>query len=188
MEDEMKKTIVLIMIGIMLLQAAACGSEKETEPAQTETGMANPWVDITEAEATALISNLFGTPEGASNVVWSKLEGDSPMVQMSFDLDGLSFVARAKSTGDTAEDISGMYYDWTVEDETTLAGWAGGMMTAVTHRYVGTDEYADLCTWYNIETGVSYSLSTTAKDLDGFDIQAVAEAIYDADKQEGRYE
>ena len=41
---------------------------------------------------------------------------------------------------------------------------------------------ADLCTWYDIEIGISYSLSTTAKDLDGFDIQGIVEAMYPGDE------
>ncbi|WP_292213581.1 hypothetical protein [Butyrivibrio sp.] len=36
-----------------------------------------------------------------------------------------------------------------------------------------------MITWYDVEIGISYSLSTQDKDLDGFDIQAVAEQMYD---------
>jgi hypothetical protein len=45
-------------------------------------------------------------------------------------------------------------------------------------RYVGADEYADLCTWFLADPGVSCSVSVRAEDLDGFDLLAVAEALY----------
>ncbi len=43
--------------------------------------------------------------------------------------------------------------------------------------------YLDLITWYDIEIGIAYSLTTAAADLDGFDIQAVAEQMYSADNE-----
>ena len=183
----------------MALSLTACGSDKPEQVSPSESsaaesgqsdnsgpgtdsssaGLANPWVDTTAEEAASLIPNLFTAPEGATDVTWSRTEGDKPLIQMAFKQDRLDFTARAQNTGDTAEDISGMYYDWAVESDVTLAGWAGGQMPAKLHRYAGSGEYADLCTWYDFETGVSYSLGTVAEDLSGFDIQAVAEAIYD---------
>ncbi len=201
----MKKTIALIMTGLTALTLAACGSQTQapeepaareapaeaasTEASEEVVGLANPWTDITEEEAYQLVANGFSAPEGATNVVWSKMvspENESrPLVQMTFDLDGMSFTARQQTTGDTPEDISGMYYDWTVEDDVTLANWADGNMPAQCKRYIGENETADLCTWYDIELGDSYSLSVTAPDLEGFDIQAIAEQIYDPAKQVG---
>ena len=74
---------------------------------------------------------------------------------------------------------SGMYYTWAVEREAPMKNWADGNMTAHLYRAVGESEYADLCTWYDVEAGVSYSLGVTAADLDGFDILAVADAMAD---------
>ena len=58
-----------------------------------------------------------------------------------------------------------------------MKNWADGNLTAHLSRHVGETECVDLCTWYDIEAGVSYSLSTAAEDLDGFDLLAVAEAM-----------
>ncbi|MCR4890784.1 MAG: hypothetical protein K5989_01165 [Lachnospiraceae bacterium] len=148
--------------------------------------IANPWTDCTEDEAYGLIPNSFSAPEGAKNVAWSRMDSNEPtLVQMTFDLEGDSFTAREQVTGDEAKDISGMHYDWVEEDEVTLANWGGGNMKAKTYRYVGEDEFVDLCTWYDTEIGISYSLSVVAPDLAGFDIQAVVEAMYDENKQAG---
>ena len=106
------------------------------------------------------------------------------LIQMAFDLDGVSFIAREQVVGDDSEaDISGMYYNWDAEDEGTFQNWAGGMMPYKTYRHIGDDETIDVIRWYDIEIGYAYSLSATAKDLDGFDIAAVADQIYDPAKQ-----
>ena len=204
-----RKFIFVMMMSVLALQMAACG--KEASPAETETEqateavsevaetaententeIANPWKEITEEEASQLVPNGFSAPEGATNVVWramgntdpSSFEVPGPLVEMDFDLDGMSYTAREQVLGDNNQDISGMFYDWTVTDDITLANWGDGNMPGKASRYVGESESADLITWYDVEVGIAYSLSTVAKDLDGFDLQAIAEAIYDPDKQ-----
>ena len=69
------------------------------------------------------------------------METDShTLVQLSFDLNGDSFTARAQVTGDRTADISGMYYEWTQQDDVTLANWADGQMKGKYYRYIGKDE------------------------------------------------
>ncbi len=190
----MKKLVLIVMVGLFSMTMAGCGAtgaESQAEAAETATAqIANPWRDTTEEEAVAYMPNLFGEPEGATNVRWSvmgdpeDLENSSPLVQMDFDLDGQSFTAREQYPGEENAGISGMYYEWTVSDDVTLANWCGGFAQGKNYRYVGENEYVDLITWYDLETGANYSLSCVAADLDGFDIQAVAEAIYDPENQE----
>ena len=118
-----KVIIAMFLIGVLAL--TACGKEapsapestEPTETAETMVSMANPWVDCTEEEAKTHVPRLFQVPEGAENVAWSVMhpEEDRPLVQVAFDLDGLSYNARAQVTGDDAEDISGMYYKWSTE-------------------------------------------------------------------------
>lgn len=165
-------------------ESSAAENTESTEEGATTT-IANPWVDITEAEANEIIPKLFVVPEGATDPVWRKCEslGDtkkniSPMVQLNFDKDGLSFVARAQTGLDEKADISGYYGDWTVgPEDTTLSTWGSGQMSAKTYRSITDEEYYDQITWYDVEIGISYCLSVSAKDLDGFDIQAVAESM-----------
>ncbi|MCR5094193.1 MAG: hypothetical protein K6B72_09490 [Lachnospiraceae bacterium] len=163
-------------------------AEPEEEEAEEEpnVGMANPWVDITEEEAGELVTRLFKVPDGADSLGWMKCEelGDperyiSPMVQLSFYYDGQVFTARAQQGAAEDTDISGLYYTWTDgPNEVTLANWGGGNMTGKTYRSINEAGMIDLITWYDIEIGISYSLSVAAVDLSGFDIQAVAEQMY----------
>lgn len=194
------------MTGIMVVSFGACGNATpgnsgaattetaaDSEEPEPMTGMANPWRDCTEEEAYQYAPNGFSAPEGATNIHWSMMDTDDdptnipgPMIQLTFDLDGLSFCAREQMVpGEEIVDISGMYYDWQDTEKVTLANWGGGNMPAEIKIYDGEEEDAQICLWFDIETGAAYSLSVAAKDLDGFDIQAVAEAIYDPAKQVG---
>ena len=170
----MKKTMIVLVVAMLALGLAlsACGGAEENQE-----GMPNPWHDVTEAEALERCPQSFVLPEGAENVNWSAMEsakGDAALVQADFDLDGNSFTAREQITGDEAAWQDGMYYEWTSTDEGNLTTWG---LPCTTCRYVGENEYADLCEWFDPESGVSYSLSVVAEDLDGFDILAVAEAM-----------
>ena len=171
----MKKALVLSAL-ILLLALTACGGTPQE-------GMPNPWHDISEDEVAELCPASFIVPEGAENASWSvMMDGTdaSPLVQLNFDLDGNSFTAREQLTNDAGADISGMYYDWTAELDETLQNWGG--LACRSSRHVGDDGYADLCAWYDEASSVSYSVSVTADDLDGFDLLAVAEALAPAGK------
>ena len=165
-------------------QAAEAAPDGDTAQAAGSTSIANPWRDITEAEARALYPDIFVVPADAENAVWSTLdaptepdEAAGPLVQLDFDLDGNSFTAREQRTGSKDTDISGMYYTWTAQEDTELQTGTGSKIPCTMYRYIGEDETADLCAWYDEESGISRSVSVSAKDLDGFDIRAVAEAL-----------
>ena len=42
----------------------------------------------------------------------------------------------------------------------------------------GSEEWVELCLWYDIVPGLMYSLSVYSTDLDGLDLTAVAEQVY----------
>ncbi|SCY71556.1 hypothetical protein SAMN02910292_02604 [Lachnospiraceae bacterium XBB2008] len=174
--------------------AATDATTTDTDATATEenVSMANPWVEISHEEAEGLCPCLFKAPEGATNEVWRKLEGSesdsvagSPLVELDFTLDGMDFTARAQYGAAEDADISGMYYDWAVTDDVTFSNWRDGYMTGKMSRAISDDETADLITWYDIEIGIAYSLSVVAPDLDGFDISAVADAMYDPENAPG---
>lgn len=178
--------VLAILVGLAVCTQSGCAvnhSQSDDMQSGQNVQIANPWRDITEAEAKELCPHSFGVPAGAENVVWSAMDADSDgvpgaLVQLSFDLNGDSFTAREQVTGDKEADISGMYYEWTQQDDITLVNGADSQMKGKYYRYIGEDEWADLCTWYDKEAGISYSVSVSSKDLDGFDLQAIAEALY----------
>lgn len=161
------------------------------EEEENSVGMANPWVDITEEEAKEIIPRLFQAPEGAEVRGWMKCEslgdakkGISPLIQLSFNLDGMEYTARAQLGAAEDTDIAGNYVEWTDgPDDVTLANWGGGNMAGKVCRSISETGYVDQITWYDVEIGILYSLSVADKDLDGFDIQAVAEQMYSAENE-----
>ena len=190
------KTIAIIGAFVLVLTGltGCAGSTSAADPAgpsaaesEEVAGMANPWVEITEEEAKQLCTRLFKAPDGAKTRVWQKCEslGDpaqniGPLVQLDFELDGMDFTARAQAGAAEDADISGMFVEWSEgPDDVTLANWGEGNMAGKTYRAVDDMGYYDLITWYDVEIGIKYSLSVSAPDLDGFDIQAVAEQMYD---------
>lgn len=172
------KKVISVFVLFMLLLLAACG-QKEA-PAQTtgseSTQIANLWRDITEAEAKTVYPQTFTLPDGAENAAWRVMEsaGTPALLELGFELNGLKFTARQQQTGNRDADLSGMVYTWSAQDSMTLRNGLTGTM----YRCIDEDGYADLCVWYDEASGVSYSLGVTAKDLDGFDLQAVAEALF----------
>ena len=162
-------------------------AEETAATEEENTAIGNPWVDITSEEAHEIVPRLFKAPEGAKDEGWMKCEdlGDSdkgigPMVQLSFILDDLPFTARAQVGAPEDTDIGGNYVEWTYgPEEVTLANWGGGNMKGKMRRSINDSGYVDELTWYDVEIGILYSLSTASDDLDGFDIQAVVEQMYD---------
>ena len=174
------------------VEEAAAEESADEESSEETVGMANPWVSITEDEAKELCARLFKAPDDSKDQEWSKCEelgdpdnGVGPLVQLSFTLDDLNFTARAQMGAAENADIAGNFVEWTVgPEDATLANWGGGNMPAKVYRSINDTGYVDMITWYDIEIGIAYSLSVADKDLDGFDIQAVAEQMYSADNED----
>lgn len=198
----MKKSVAILMsITFVTLSMCGCGNENVvypevmeitdssdavadsadgdvvtvTEPESTEAnaGIGNPWVDTDAKGIMDMAGVEFAVPDGATEVIYRYLESEN-MSEMQFDLDRLHFCARIKPTAEW-EDVSGVYCDWTIEDEC----WVGeARLEGKCMRYLSDEETTDVCLWYDVVPGLMYSITTTAPDLDGFDIQAIAEAIY----------
>ena len=190
-----KKYLYPLLMLTMTVMLSGCGNKPvndDTASSETTVSIANPWRDCTEEEAYEYTPNGFSAPDGATDERWSICETaddkelPGTMVQLTFEYSGLEYTARQQPVpGEEIVDISGLYYNWTEEEEGVLAHWGGGQMPCRICRYIGDDVTVDLCLWFDIETGYAYSLSTQGQDLDGFDIQAIAEAMYDPSKQVG---
>ena len=172
----MKKLIAALAVCLMVLClfTACTAKDDQTDAQQTEapkSDVANPLVESDADEILQQIGFALGIPEGAENVQYFILNGDTEEVH--FSLDGLDYVARLKSTA-SFEDISGMCYEWTNTVDSELNERECKLM-----RYCGTDGDIDLCLWYDAAPGVMYSLSTSDSSLDGFDITAVALEVFE---------
>ena len=184
----MKKKIISVLmalaLGMMILTGCSSSAVQESQsseaPAeQTEqpeqTGLANPWTETDEQGVEAATGFAMTAPDGATDVSYSYMS-DGGMAQMSYVLDGMNWTYRMQMT-DELTDISGMSYSWTSQEDGTVSG-----RNAVYYAYLTSDDAADadvqVVNWYDMVTGVSYSLSASGKDMEGMDIQAYAEALY----------
>lgn len=158
----MMRKLVTIVAALLALCVGA---------AMAEVGLANPWMDTTAEALKAEYGLELGVPEGATNVAWRVLPA-KPLGEMTFTWYDMDYTARIAPT-EGFEDISGIYVDWENQSE-----WTVGRCAAVCYRGRDGENMVDLCLWYDELTGMMYSVSTEAKDLDGFDILASAEQLY----------
>ncbi|MBR3494363.1 MAG: hypothetical protein IKH38_02955 [Clostridia bacterium] len=144
--------------------------------AEPAVGMINPWVDLTAEELLAESGLSFGVPEGAKNVIYRYLPSQG-LAEMQFTIDGDEFCARilpvALEEGQLMN-ISGMYFAWEYEEPVTVGRCPGTIGQAQT----GSEDWVELCQWYDLVPGLMYSLSVSTTDLDGLDLTAVAEQVY----------
>ena len=169
--------------------------EESEESSEENANMENPWRKCTVYAAKDECPRLFKVPDNAEDTSWFIMDsaadesaGIGALVQAEFFMDEMEFTARAQYGVDEDTEIGGMYYEWTSIEDVTLANWGDGNMKGKVYRYVGDGEMADLCTWYDVEIGIAYSLSVEAANLDSFDIQAVAESMYEKQFEFGAYD
>lgn len=178
-------TAGVLTASMIMTSCGASGSGSDTvqasEEATEEEGfvnMGNPWTDDASAEDVyALVNAYFIVPDGATDVIYRLLPSEN-LAEMQFDLDGLHFNARMKPS-DTLEDISGVHGEWTSDMEDELNG-----SEARLRAMVDEEEMVHNIIWIDHVTGLVYSLTTQDKDLDGFDITAVAGSMYQPESEE----
>lgn len=143
--------------------------------AEPEASMANPWEDVSVEQLRELAGTYFNVPEDASNMI-CRWYGGEKLGEMQFAWSNGDFTFRVQPvTLDTNQlmDISGMYFTW--ENETPVKiGWCPGSIGQARSE---TGDWVERCLWYDSATGLSYSLSVTAPDIDGLDLTAIAEQI-----------
>ncbi len=71
-------------------------------------------------------------------------------------------------------DISGMYFAWDGEEPVSIRHCHGTIGRAQT----GSEDWVELCLWYDAAPGLMYALSVYTTDPDGLDLSAVAEQVY----------
>jgi hypothetical protein len=155
---------------------AATQAESTDETTAELVGIANPW---TESDATGVL-NATGfeltAPEGATDVSYAYM-AETGLAQISYAKDGIDWTYRVQ-VADELTDISGMYYEWKSEEVGTVSDREAIYYTFTNLNDDTTDDIM-LVNWYDMVTGVTYSLSAVAGDLNGVDIQVIAESIYE---------
>lgn len=144
--------------------------------ALNESRIANPWTTMTREELERVSGVTFGVPEDAEELNWQWLESEK-LAQMQFVMDGDEYCARIQPAAleeGQLMDISGMYFDWDHEEAVTIGGCPGTISLAQT----GSEDWVELCQWYDAAPGLMYALSVYTTDPDGLDLTAVAQMVY----------
>ncbi|MBR6089578.1 MAG: hypothetical protein IKP86_06570 [Anaerolineaceae bacterium] len=169
----MKKSVFCLIIAVITVLIFGCAFDKAEKTQETPAaGMANPWV---ETDADGLMETLgleFNVPEDAEDVVYRMNESEQ-LAEMKFVLNDMPFTARIKPSALEMEDITGMHYKWDVEEESDAHWTREKIMQAK-----DGENTVEAILWFDIVPGLTYSLSTKAPDLDGFDIVAVAQMVW----------
>ncbi|MBR1853309.1 MAG: hypothetical protein IJ794_09245, partial [Lachnospiraceae bacterium] len=137
----------------------------------------NPWKELTEEELVKATGRTFRLPAEAQNVHYSYMESEG-IVEAVFEWEALDFTVRRKQESGF-EDISGMYYDWVIQNDVKIGTFVGKEFTAFSEQ-----KTVKVCMWYDTEEELMYSLSVMAADLNGFDIRALAERLSGLDSGE----
>ena len=137
--------------------------------------MPNPWVDLTAEELFSRTGITFSVPEGAEDVVYRFLESDV-MSEMQFVWEGGDFCARVQPAAlqdGELMNISGMYFDWEYEEDVIINNCKG----TLTQTQTGSEDWVQVCQWYDAVPGLMYSVSVVTGDPDGLDLTAIAEQV-----------
>ena len=169
----MKKISFYLLIMMVVVLIFCCAFDKVEKSEKTGlVGIANPWV---ETDAEGLMQTLgleFDIPEGAEDVIFRMNESEQ-LAEMKFVLYEMPFTARIKPSGLELEDISGLNYKWEYEEESDEHWFREKIMKAR-----DGENTVEAFLWFDIVPGLTYSISTKAPDLDGFDIIAVAQMVW----------
>ncbi len=183
-----KRMVMAAMIFCLAVAATGCGksenakettkveetTEQKSETTEENAEITNPWVESDKEGVTAATNIELNVPEDAEDVVYAYLIGEN-LAQVTFSRGNQNWIYRAVMS-DSFDDISGMYYDWANEENVTVSG-----REAVLFDYSSDQETVWMIDWYDAVPGVMYSLSVTvtnAEDLDGLDMQGMAESLY----------
>ena len=163
---------MLCMILMLCLMCPWAGAEPILD-------MENPWTETTPEAMVETIGLSFSLPEGAEEIAYRMLESEA-LAEVQFVLNGSQCTARIRpSMG--FEDISGMYYDWTMVEDCEILWCPGKVM-----QTEADGQYVALCLWYDVVPGLMYSVSVIGE----ISVLALADVMFtpaqgDVDAQPG---
>ncbi len=178
----MKKRLVAIaLVGTMLFGMTACGQKQEAAPqtqaAETEeiAGLANDSVyDISQEELTEKTGITLAGNEDTTDVVYNAIavSSENPIAEMQCKIADANVTERAAATNVVnladAEDISGLYVEWTETENTVVAN-----SEAVFQK---NDDYS-MVTWLDVVPGILYNVVYEGS-LNAQDMATLAESLY----------
>ena len=139
--------------------------------------IANPWVESDKDGVYQATGFSLDTYEGATDIVYSYTT-DGKLAQVTYTIDNNEWTYRVEAT-DSLEDISGMYYEWDVDEKETLGGHDAQFLAysdATEDTEFIDDVFAvHVVNWYDETEGATHSLSVAGNDVNGLDIEVVAE-------------
>ena len=162
------KNFIIVILFILCL--AGCSKEKSNtadeqnieEPAALESStedlpgepmqIANPWRESSEEEIEEIMRGEIDLPGDFSNVYYQVMN-EGELCEIDFDYLDLSFTYRMKESGGK-EDISGMYYEWDINEVCDINGNGGEI-----HIVNNENEKASSVIWYDTAAGMTYSVS-----------------------------
>lgn len=148
--------------------------ETTTEDTDREepVGMANPWEETDFDTISNKIAGFkFPDDAEAKACRWNESIG---LAEIDLSIDGNEYTMRMQNA-DAFDDISGLYYDWTVEEDTVVGGREGKA-----RRVIDGDGDMDIdnVIWFDVEIGTNYSFTAMDSDLDGYDGEAIVNNLY----------
>ena len=135
----------------------------------------NPWENVTADRLQEETGLAFTLPEGTEKVAY-RWYGAEMLAEIQFSWKGAEYCFRTQpmqlKSGELM-DISGMYFDWTNEEQIRVHLCSGSIAQAES----GTGDKVERCLWYDETAEIMYSLSVVGADLNGLDLSAIAEQI-----------
>lgn len=162
----MKHGMVFLMVALLLLGSVSIA-------AADEAAVPNPLEGATPEEILAQVGVRMVPPENAAMVSYFLIEGESPLAEMIFLLEGVEFSYRAQPA-EAMINISGMNYEFETQEIIKIGESEGEIQT-----YEGEDESVDVALWYDADASRTYSLSMMS-DANIDTLVRVAKSLYAA--------
>lgn len=157
MKKYLCRIAVLAMAFAMAFALSACGGSGNT-------------VTVNETDAKGLVEATgisLDAPAGAEDVTYGYIEGEETIAQVTFTLDGKSFIYRAAVTDETAlveEDDNSVSVDDGLEEAAELAGlegktWKGAAVADVGSSrgiYARSSDKMSIVSWIDVAPGIMY--------------------------------
>lgn len=144
---------------VLSLFIAGCNASGTPAGGVFFTGMPNPWIETDAATFAGEAGFAFAVPENAEGIAYRLLK-EAHLSETIFYMDGGKVTARVQPSK-KFDDISGMYFSWTKEHESSILGFPGK------ERFANDGEdFISSGIWYDKKTGRVFSFSHSCAKCD----------------------